>query len=178
MNRKIFRQAMCIILAFMMFGCRSAYNLTLHSQPSGAIVQVGPDDTGRTPCNIQIPKDSDLIKNHNIDIKYILEDGREVVKSYDLRKYEPPGELASYGAAIVGGPGLLLLYLAGSHDDDEYSSFDKEDSNSDDMKVILVGLGLIALGGLTYIVLGGDTNAQFEYEIYENFADVNEISTN
>jgi hypothetical protein len=36
-----------------------------------------------------------------------------------------------------------------------------------------VGLGLVSVGVLTYYVLGGKSNAKYEYDINETFEDVN-----
>lgn len=172
--KKRLRQALCLVLVFLLVGCKSAYKLNLYTQPLGATVQVGSKIHGQTPCKIKIPKDSALIKDNHIDISYLLPDGRRMTKTYDLRSYEPPDELPYYVAGIFMVPGLLLLFLTHTSEDDQYSSFDKEDSNEDDREIGFIGLGLVGLGLLVFQVLGGDTKGIEGYDILETFDDVNE----
>ena len=177
MHREIFRQVLCIILSFLMFGCSGTYNLNLHSEPSGVAVQVGPDVQGRTPCNIEIPKDSDSIKHHRIDVKYTLENGREIIKTYDLRKYEPPNQIATIIGASIAAPGVLGFALTETNEDDNYTSFDKEDSNRTELRIRLFSLGLVGVGALICYTFGGSFNSD-GYDIYETFEDANEVSIN
>ena len=177
MRKGFFRQAVCVILIFSISGCSSDYVLNLRSRPSGAKVQIGPKVTGRTPCKIEIPKKSDLIKDHHIDVKYTLEDGTEVVKSYDLRKYEHPETAALIGSGIFIVPGALLFGLSWSEDTDQYT-YSHEDKEDPYWPGIGIGLGLMGLGALTYYVLGGDSKAQPEYDIDETFEDVNNTLIN
>jgi len=145
--RKRFKQTICLILVFLLSGCRSAYELNLYTQPSGASVQVGSKFHGQTPCEIKIPKDSVLIRDHFIDITYTLDDGRRMTKTYDLRNYEPPDKLGGYIAGIIMTPGFLLWSLTETSEDDRYSSFDKEDDTEDDREVRLSGEIPQGLGG-------------------------------
>lgn len=183
MNGKQFRKAMCVILALMMFGCRSAYDLTLYSKPSGVIVELGPDIQGRTPCNLKIPRKSEIIQDHHINVKYILQDGREIVKSYDLRNYEPPKtDIGGFIGGCIIFPGVLLLKLVSSDkkDDEEENRFykpydeeeekEKEKERKEKNKVGLIGLGLIVLGVLTFNIFGKhDDKRQYKYDIHETF---------
>ncbi len=176
MDRQVFRQAICIILCFSLFGCSSAYNLNLYSSPSGAIVQVGNNVRGRTPCNIEIPRNSKYIEDNHIDVTYTLEGGREIVKSYDLRNYEPPSDLALFGFGIFAVPGALLFGLSRSQETDQYTFSNKDDGT--DWAGIGVGIGLMGLGALTYFVLGGDFGAKHDYDIYEVFDETNNTQIN
>ncbi len=176
---KVYKKAVSIFLIFSLTGCGNNYVLNLYSKPSGARVQIGPDIEGRTPCNVEIPKNSSLIKHHRIEIKYTLEDGREFTKTYDLRKYEPSSGLAEGGAAVFAGPGVFLLWIASSDEHEECRSFDEEvDEHSQRLLVGLAGLGLIGFGYLTYLALGGESSAKYEYDIYETFEEANDISVN
>jgi len=190
MNGKIFRKTMCVILSLMMFGCNSAYNLTLYSQPSGIAVEVSPEIQGRTPCNLSIPYDSDLIKHHNLDVKYILDDGREIVRSYDMRMYEPPGpDIGGFIGGCIAFPGMLLLSILGSDKDDDCDCDDKpffykvdkeeekrkEKAEKEDRKAGLVGLGLVVTGALISGVFGNhNSKRKYNYDIHETFEYVND----
>ena len=176
MFRKCFRQAICIILVFSLSGCTNNYVLNLYSKPSGALVKVGEKAEGRTPCTIEIPQKSKLIKDHRIEVTYTLEDGREIVKSYDLRKYKPPETLALIGGGIFMTPGALLLWLSlpEKTTNEEDSIFNESEHYNDPYwPGIGIGLGLLAVGGLTYYALNGFSKAEFEYDIHEKFQDVN-----
>jgi len=188
MNGKLFRQAVCVILVLMMFGCRSAYDLTLYSQPSGVAVEVGPDIQGRTPCNLKIPKKSELIQDHHIDVKYILDDGQEIVKSYDLRKYEPPGaDIGGFIGGCIAFPGVLLLSMISSDDEDDddrdntpfFYTVDKEKEKKEEKErkkkaeVGLIGSGLALTGGIINGIFGNhNSKKQYSYDIHEKFDEV------
>ena len=176
--RKRFKQTICLILVFLLSGCRSAYELNLYTQPSGATVQVGTKVHGETPCEIKIPKDSVLIRDHYIDITYSLPDGRRMTRTYDLRDYEPPSELPGHIATIIAVPGVLLLSLTETDEDDEFSPFDKEDDNETDREIQLIGLGFIVLAALVYYVFGGEARGAEGYDILETFDDVNDVTVN
>lgn len=171
MYRRLFRKALCVVLVFSLFGCSNNYVLNLYSKPSGVRVNVGPKVEGRTPCKIEIPKKSDLIKDHFIDVTYTLEDGTEIVKSYDMRNYEPPGEIPMFGGAIFAAPGALLTWFSLPEDTNE-DSFSDED-NDPYWPGVGIGIGLMCVGVLTYYVLGGKPNPEFEYDINETFDNVN-----
>ena len=172
------KQAVCLILVFMQVGCKGVYHLKLYTQPSGATVQAGTKVHGETPCVLKIPKDSVLIQDHFIDITYTLPDGRQLIRTYDLRNYEPPSELPAFVGGMIILPGLLLWSLTETDEDDPYSPFDKEDNKEDDREIRLVALGLIGLGALVYYVLGGEARGAEGYDILETFEDVNEASIN
>ena len=176
--RKRFKQTICLILVFLLSGCRSAYELNLYTQPSGATVQVGTKVHGETPCEIKIPKDSVLIRDHYIDITYSLPDGRRMTRTYDLRDYEPPSELPGYIAGIIALPGIVLISLTETDEDDEFSPFDKEDDDEDDREIQLIALGFIGLAALVYYVFGGEARGAEGYDILETFDDVNDVTVN
>jgi len=175
--REILRRSLCIVIVFILTGCRGAYQLNLYSQPSGASVLVGSNFQGQTPCKIKIPRDSVSIRDHFIDITFTLDDGRRMTKTYDLRKYEPPNDLPGYIAGLIATPGIVLLLLTGSDEDDQYSPFDKEDDTEDDREIRLIALGFIGLGALVYYVFYGDAKGLEGYDIYEKFDDVNDVAT-
>jgi len=141
-------------------------------------VQVGSKFHGQTPCEIKIPKDSVLIRDHFIDITYTLDDGRRMTKTYDLRNYEPPDKLGGYIAGIIMTPGFLLWSLTETSEDDRYSSFDKEDDTEDDREVRLIALGFIALGALVLYVFYDDVKGLEGYDVLETFDDVNDVTVN
>ncbi|MBN2589829.1 MAG: hypothetical protein JXA96_08195 [Sedimentisphaerales bacterium] len=181
MKGKIFRQVMCVILALMMFGCKSAYDLTLYSTPSGVAVEVGQDIQGRTPCNLEIPRKSKLIQDHHINVKYILDDGREFLKSYDLRNYEPPGvDIGGFIGGCIAFPGMLLISLVSSDDDDDdkdrytYKSYEekKEEKKAEKEKnkACWIGAGFILTGGIINGIFGNHNKGkQYKYDIHETF---------
>jgi hypothetical protein len=149
----------------------------LYSRPSGATVQLGSKVQGETPCKIKIPADSILIKDNHVEITYSFDDGRRFTRSYDLRKYEPPNKLAGKLGMIIAAPGIFLISLTETDEDDKYTSFDKEDSDENDREVQLIALGLIGLGAFVYYVFGGDSGVE-GYDIFETFDDVNDVSIN
>jgi hypothetical protein len=171
------KQILCIVLVFVLIGCKSAYRLNMYSQPSGATVLVGSNFQGRTPCKIKIPRDSVLIRDHFIDITFKLDDGRRMTKTYDLKNYEPPNDLPGYIAAIIATPGIILLLLTETNEDDQYSPFDEEDDTEDDREIRLIALGFIGLGALVYYACYGDAEGLEGYDIYETFEDVDDVAT-
>ena len=178
MYRKMFKQSLCIILIFIQIGCRSVCQLNLYSQPSGATVQLGSKVQGETPCKIKIPADSVLIKDNHIEITYSFEDGRRFTRSYDLRKYEPPNKIATAIGGSIAAPGIILLLLTETDEDDQYTSFDREDSDETDRDIQLATLGLIGLGVLVCYAFGGDFADIEGWDILETFDNVNDVSIN
>lgn len=174
---KILRQALCIVLVFLLTGCKGAYRLNLYTQPSGANVLVGSKFQGQTPCKIKIPRDSVLIRGHFIDITYTFDDGCRMTKTYDLRNYEPPNDFPGYVAAVIMAPGFLLWSLTETDVDDQYSPFDKEDDKEDDREIRLIAFGFIGLGALVYYVFYGQARGLEGYDILETFNDVNDVAT-
>ena len=168
MSRKIIRQGICIILAFCVLGCNSAYDLNLYSKPSGAYVKIGDKVFGQTPCNVKIPAKSDQIDDHHIDITYSLDDGRSMTKSYNLKHYKPPNQIATIIGASVAAPGILGFALTETDEDDEHTSFDKDDSSRAKLEVRLISLGLIGIGALICYGFGGSFTDE-GHDIYETF---------
>lgn len=184
-NRYNLKQSLCIILVFSLLGCKSSYRFKLHTQPSGALVRVGSIIEGETPCEIEIPANSVLIRDNYIDITYSLPDGRELTKTYDLSKYETPNILASTVGAIIAVPGMLLMMLTRTDKDDENSSSFKhndeeedDDEDEEEEKFFLIGLGIVFVGGLVSYVLGGNSAPLEGYDIFETFEDIPLTSTN
>ena len=171
----IFKQTLCLFLVLLQVGCRGAYEFNLFTQPLDATVTINSQVYGVTPCEIKIPRDSELIKDHYITIAYALADGRRITKTYDLRDYESPYKLPIYIAGIIATPGVLLLLLTETDEDDQYSSFDKDDDDGQDREVQLIGLGLVGLGALIYYAFDGDFEG---YDILEIFDDVNDVAIN
>ena len=81
------------------------------------------------------------------------------------------------GGAIAA-PGLILLLLTETDEDDQYTSLDKEDSDETDRDVQLVALGLIGLGVLVCYAFGGDFDDIEGWDVLETFDDVNDVSIN
>jgi hypothetical protein len=168
MKNKIIKRLLCIILALLQFGCSSTYRLNIHTQPSGAIVEAGSKVYGTTPCVVEIPKNSSLIKDkHHIDITYLFPDGQSLNKNYDLRLYEPPSKFPGFIRGIFIVPGVLLLSLTQTNEDDQYTSFDKEDDNRTDLQWQLIGVGLVGIGVLAYYILGGSEKGSEGFDILE-----------
>jgi hypothetical protein len=170
MSRKIIRQGICVILIFCLLGCNSAYDLNLYSSPSGAYVKIGSKVYGQTPCNVKIPAKSDQIDDHHIDITYSLEDGRSMTKTYNLKHYKPPNQMATIRGASIAAPGVLGFALTETDEDDEHTSFDEDDSNRTKLEIRLVSLGLIGIGALICYAFGGSFTSGGE-DIYETFED-------
>ena len=172
MHWEIFRKIICVVLCLSLFGCSSNYGLKLYTRPSGALVKIDSTIYGETPCKLKIPHDSEHIKDHHINVTYTLDDGRSMARKYDLRDYQPPNGFARTMGGIIAAPGFLLIAMTQTSEDDQYSPFDKEDDNHEDINVILVGLGFIGAGVLVYYAFGGGDGEE-EYEIYEVFEDSN-----
>ncbi len=169
MYKKVIKPFICIILALMQVGCSSSYRLNLRTRPSGATVKIGEKTYGTTPCDIKIPRNSPAIKHHSIDVTYTLPSGNKLFQTYNLRKYESVRELPTIVAGIFALPGLLLISMTQTSEDDHYTSIDKDDSSKDDLNIILLGLGLIGVGALSYYILGGSIKGDEGYDILETF---------
>jgi hypothetical protein len=176
--RMRFKQILCLILIFLQAGCGSAYQLNLHTKPSGATVRAGSNFLGETPCKIKIPKDSTLIREHYLDITYSLPDGRRMTKTYDLRDYEPPNELPGWIAATFIVPGLLIFSLTETDEDDKFSPFDKEDDDEYNRQVRWIASGSVGLGILVFYIFYGDARGLEGYDILEKFDDANDVTVN
>jgi hypothetical protein len=169
MYRRIVKPFICVILALMQVGCSSSYRLNLRTRPSGATVQIGEKVYGTTPCDIKLPKNSPVIKHHSVDVTYTLPSGNKLFQTYNLRKYKPANELPGLICSVFAVPGLLLIAMTQSSEDDQYASIDKDDSVSHDLQIILIGVGLIGIGGLAYYILGGSIKGDEGYDILESF---------
>lgn len=151
MRCKRFRRSICVLLIVSLTGCRTAYELDFSSKPSGADVIIGGQVYGTTPCTAEIPRDSEDIQDHLIEITYSLPDGRSISETYDLREYERPNPVGWFVGGIVAVPGVLILALVSDDDEDEdefASSSDDDESDGAKWVVGLIGLGLVAVGAL------------------------------
>lgn len=202
MNWKIFRQVLCVILALMTFGCRSIYEMNLYSKPSGVTVQIGTDIRGRTPCKLEIPKGNKLIRDHYIDITYILDDGREITRTYDIRNYQPSKvnkfdnvlEPIRFTIAGIFYVPAIILFVSDIDMPDGYDGKDsyvykpltsdysrkKEVQKEESNILLLIGAGLIITGNFVYHILGGKskTDKVAGYDIFETFDGVDSVPIN
>jgi hypothetical protein len=86
-------------------GCRSVYRFECTSSPTEAGVVVQEQMLGETPCTVEIPKDSDLIRDGKIAFVFCLQDGREKTNVVDLRGLRPSNPFAEIVSApfVVAG---------------------------------------------------------------------------
>ena len=149
----------CVVLVLMQLGCRSVYRLECSSFPPVAGVLIGERVMGETPCTVTIPKDSEMIRGHKVELTFCLPDGREKAHIVDLHGLKPSSPLAEIVAApfVFTGLGLVLLF-GGSDEDDDH-----------DHGVALLGWGIMGVGTGVYWLLGGDVASLSGYEVHTDF---------
>lgn len=152
MRCKRLRRSICVLLTVSLAGCRTAYELDFSSKPSGADVIISGQVYGTTPCTVEIPKNSEEIHDHLIEITYSLPDGRTITETYDLREYERPNPVLQIAGGILIIPGALLLMLASSDEDEDEDDFtsssDDDEEDRSNWVAGLIGLGFMAIGAL------------------------------
>ena len=165
--------AVCMILALTQVGCRSVYRLECSSFPPVAGVLIGEQVMGETPCTIAIPRNSEMIRDHKVELTFCLPDGREKVHVVDLHGRKPSNPLAEIVAApfVFTGLGLVLLFGGDDEDKDEdfpsFASHKKHDNH--DHGVALLGWGVMGIGAGVYWLLGGDGASLSGHEVHVDF---------
>jgi hypothetical protein len=159
-------------------GCRSVYRFECTSSPTEAGVVVQEQMLGETPCTVEIPKDSDLIRDGKIAFVFCLQDGREKTNVVDLRGLRPSNPFAEIVSApfVVAGFILLLPFLLANHEDEDDSYASDEDDKHSDIGTTLLGFGVMGIGYGVYRLCGGDLDAGKPRHVHVNFhepADVN-----
>jgi hypothetical protein len=154
-------------------GCRSVYRFECTSSPTEAGVVVEEQMLGETPCTVEIPKDSDLIRDGKIAFVFCLPDGREKTKVVDLHGLKPSNPFADIVSAPFTLVGFVLAapFLLACADDE-----DDEDDEHPDIGITLLGFGVLGIGYGVYCLCGGDVDAGKARLVYVDFsapADVN-----
>ncbi len=147
MFRARLKKALCVLLVFMLVGCRSEYHLKLHSDPPGAAVIIESNRYGTTPCELEIPIDNELVRDGSLTVRYILPEGREVTQTYDLEQYKPPNTLAAVLVGVLAVPGVILIAI-GAKDNDDDDDWPDDDDDENDYGLIASGAGLLVAAGL------------------------------
>ena len=146
----IAREGLCLVLVFMQIGCRSVYRLDCTSEPAPAGVLIGEEFLGETSCTVEIPKDSDWIRDGRVELRFCLPNGQEQTRLVDLRGLEPSNPLAEIIAAPFVLGGLGLLWMGQDDEDDDLLS------GHDSQELTWLGLGALGIGAGVYLLLGGD----------------------
>ncbi len=170
MYRTMIKRMGIVVLALAQLGCNSQYRFRCTSNPKGAVALVGGEAQGETDCTVEIPKDSDLIRDGRIEFTFRLPDGREQTKTMDLHELKTANDFALIVAApfLAAGFVLLVPWVEEDDEDEEDDEFANEAG--------LLGLGSLGIGMGIFFLLGGDTEAGLGYSVHVDFpapADVN-----
>ena len=170
--RCVILNVMFVALVFVQAGCRSVYRFQCTSRPSGAVILVGEEVVGQTGCTVKIPRKSDAIQDHRIEMTFCLPDGREKRHIVDLRGLKPSNPFAETVGApfMLLGAGLILL-SGGSHEDEDEDTFSDTDHKKDssDHRMGLLGLGTLGAGAGLLHLFGGDFDSLSGYPIHVDF---------
>ena len=169
------RRVAIVLLILTQLGCRSVYRFRCTSNPSEAGVVIAEEMVGETPCEVEVPKDSDWIQDNKIEFTFCLPDGREKRAVVDLHGFQPSNPLAESVAApffLVGG-GMLASFLADDEDDenDEDSAWDcdEDEDKGDDFVAGAAGLGIAGIGAGFYYLFGGKSESLEAHEVHVDF---------
>jgi len=66
----LLRGIVSLALILSQLGCRSVYRFHCTSYPSEAGGLVADEMMGETPCDVEIPKDSDAIQDGKVDVNF------------------------------------------------------------------------------------------------------------
>jgi hypothetical protein len=171
MWRTVVRWMVLAVFVGGQLGCRSVYRFECTSSPIEAGVVVEEQMLGETPCTVEIPKDSDLIRDGKIAFVFCLPDGREKTKVVDLCGLKPSNPFADIVSApfVVAGFILLLPFLLANHDDEDNSYTSDEDDKHSDITTTLLGFGAMGIGYGVYRLCGGDPDAGKPRHVHVNF---------
>ena len=171
--RAVTLSIVCVILVLTQAGCRSVYRLQCSSFPPVAGVLVGEKLMGETPCTVTIPKDSEMIRDHKVELTFCLADGREKVHVADLHGLKPSNPMAEIVSApfVLTGLGLVLLFGGSDEDEDEGGSFTDHHEKDDDHDhgKVLLGWGVMGVGAGVYWLFGGDAASLSGYDVHVYF---------
>jgi hypothetical protein len=152
MHRTMIERVGILILAVSQLGCQSVYRFECTSNPKGASVVVGGEVRGQTNCTVEIPKDSDLIQDGQVEFTFRLPDGRAKTKVVDVSGLKPSDPVVLTASLILGVAGIILLV--------PYALVDEEDPDPDyddfARDAAWLGLGAFGTGAAVYYLFGGD----------------------
>lgn len=168
-DKTMLKQVVCLCLVLSQMGCRSVYRFHCTSYPSEAGVLVADEMMGETPCDVQIPRDSDLIQEGKVEFVFCLPDGRRKAKVVDLHGSKPSNPAAELVAAPFVLGGVLLLGIAFNDDDDSSSATHDDDDKNDRLVTGLVGAGSLGIGAGLYYLLGGTSRSSQVHKVDVNF---------
>lgn len=165
----------CVMVVLAQVGCRSVYRLRCTSFSPVAGVLAGEQMMGETPCTVTIPKKSELIRDHKVELTFCLPDGREKTHVVDLHGLKPSNPLAEAVSMpfMLAGVGLILLSGGGDEDEDEeedspFATHDKK-HKAGNLGMGLLGLGVMGAGAGLHHLLGGDTDSLTGYDVHVYF---------
>lgn len=171
-DKTMLKQVVCLCLVLSQMGCRSVYRFHCTSYPSEAGVLVADEMMGETPCDVEIPRDSEMIEDGKIAFRFCLPDGGEKTKIVDLYDFEPSNPLAEFVAApfflVGGGTFLLAINDDDKEEDSSWNHGDDEDAG-DRLVAGLAGLGVAGIGAGLYCLLGGKFEAMKVHEVHISF---------
>lgn len=162
------KRVLCVVLMLMQAGCQSVYRVRCTSNPSPAGVLVGGEFVGETACTVSIPKDSEWIRDGRVELTFCLPDGREKVRTVDLRDREPSNPLAETAMLPLVLAGLGLVWLGHDEEEDDDTSL-SDDDDEGGTELVLLGAGAIVAGGALYWLFGGDPDALGADHIHVHF---------
>lgn len=172
MHGATFRGVVCVVLILSQVGCRSVYRFQCTSCPPEAGVVIGEEMVGETPCQVEVPRDSEWIQDGRIEFTFCLPDGRERKKVVDLHRFKSSHPLAETVATpfwVVGGG--LIIWAAATLDDDDDSDYDEERDDDDDDAIVtgLAGFGVLGIGAAVYGLLGGKSEGLRTHKVLVYF---------
>lgn len=167
------RRMTCLLLILSQLGCRSVYRFRCTSDLCEAGVVIAEEMVGETPCDVEIPKDSEWIQDGKVEFRFCLPDGLEKTKIVDLSGFTPSNPLAEVVAApfFLVGFGAFLVASDDDEEDDEDSAGDRdEDEDKDnDLATGLAGLGVAGIGVGLYHLCGGKSEGMEVHEVHVDF---------
>jgi hypothetical protein len=127
---------------------------------------------GETPCDVEVPKDSDWIQDDQIEFTFCLPDGREEKMVVELHGRRPSNPLAEFVAApfFLAGGGLFVAAIA-EDEDDEDSAWDRDEDKGKGNRFVVgaAGLGIAVIGAGLYGLFGGKSEGLKVHEVHMDF---------
>lgn len=169
----VFRRVVCLVLILSQFGCRSVYRFRCTSHPSEAGILIADEMMGETPCDVDVPKNSEGIQDGKVEFTFCLPDGRRQKKVVDLSGFKPSNPLAEFVAApfFLAGGGMLVLASSDDDEDDDDTPFpdDKDKHHGDSLTTGLAGIGVVGIGLGVYGLLGGKSEGMCTHKVHVDF---------